>query len=138
MIDDVELRTNPQHSVPDLDLDRLEIVSALGRGAKGVVFLARDEVKGDILALKVISRDSIEKKSNKAVNSSTSYGNEYRRVSFEQQVLRKLNHPLLPRLQGVLATDKVVGYAIDYCPGRDLNSLRRKQTEKMFSDDIIR
>ncbi|XVF81261.1 hypothetical protein PTKIN_Ptkin15bG0141700 [Pterospermum kingtungense] len=141
MIDDVELNTNPRHSVPALDLDRLQVVTALGRGAKGVVFLARDEAKGEILALKVICRDSIEKKSIKAVKI-TGYGseenNEYRRVSFEQEVLRNFNHPLLPRLRGVLATDKVVGYAIDYCPGRDLNSLRRKQTEKMFSDDIIR
>ncbi|XWS47172.1 hypothetical protein CRYUN_Cryun14cG0130500 [Craigia yunnanensis] len=139
MIDDEELNRNPQHSVPALDLDRLEVVTALGRGAKGVVFLARDEVKDEILALKVISRDSIEKKSNKAVKSSYgNEGNEYRRVTFEQEVLRNFNHPLLPRLRGVLATDKVVGYAIDYCPGRDLNSLRKKQTEKMFSDDIIR
>ncbi|OMO90891.1 hypothetical protein CCACVL1_07264 [Corchorus capsularis] len=135
MIDDEELNRN----VPTLDLDRLEVVSALGRGAKGVVFLARDQVEDEILALKVISRDSIEKKSNKGVtNSPGNGGNEYRRVSFEQQVLKNFSHPLLPRLRGLLATDKVVGYAIDYCPGRDLNSLRRKQTEKMFSDDLIR
>ncbi|XVE72687.1 hypothetical protein DITRI_Ditri11bG0058900 [Diplodiscus trichospermus] len=139
MTDDEEMNRNPQHSVPALDLDRLEIVTALGRGAKGVVFLARDEVTDETLALKVISRDSIEKKSNKALRGGNeNEGNEYRRVTFEQEVLRNFNHPLLPRLRGVLATDIVVGYAIDYCPGQDLNSLRRKQTEKMFSDDIIR
>ncbi|KAF5936946.1 hypothetical protein HYC85_024452 [Camellia sinensis] len=43
-----------------------------------------------------------------------------------------------PTIGGVIATDKIVGYGIDYCPGRDLNSLRKKQTEKMFSDSIIR
>ncbi|XVF32093.1 hypothetical protein REPUB_Repub17cG0052400 [Reevesia pubescens] len=140
MIDNEEITPNSLHSVPDLDLDRLEVVTALGRGAKGVVFLARDEVKDEILALKVIYQDSIEKKSSKAVkiSSNGNEGNDYRRVSFEQEVLRNLNHPLLPRLRGVLATDKVVGYAIDYCPGRDLNSLRRKQTEQMFSKDFIR
>ncbi|XP_022758765.1 serine/threonine-protein kinase OXI1-like [Durio zibethinus] len=139
MINDEELNRNPQHSVPTLALDRLEAVTALGRGAKGVVFLARDEVKDEILALKVISRDSIEKKSSKTVKSGNgNEGNEYRRVTFEQEVLRNFNHPLFPRLRGVLGTDKVVGYAIDYCPGRDLNSLRRKQTEQMFSDGIIR
>ncbi|KAE8703960.1 Serine/threonine-protein kinase OXI1 [Hibiscus syriacus] len=112
MIDDQkQLNRSPQHSITTFDLDSLEIVTALGRGANGVVFLARDNVKGEILALKVISRDSIEKKNAKA---------------------------LLPRLRGVLATDKVVGYAIDYCPGRDLHSLRKKQTENMFSDDMIR
>ncbi|GMI69210.1 hypothetical protein like AT4G13000 [Hibiscus trionum] len=132
----IQLDRTPPQSIPTFDLDRLEIVTALGRGAKGVVFLARDKVKADILALKLISRDSVEKKNAKAVKNSN--GNEYRRVSFEQEVLGTLNHPLLPRLRGVLATDKVVGYAIDYCPGRDLHSLRKKQTEKMFSDDMIR
>ncbi|KAE8685298.1 Serine/threonine-protein kinase OXI1 [Hibiscus syriacus] len=137
MIDDQkQLDRTQQHSIPTFDLDRLEIVTALGRGAKGVVFLVRDKVKGDILALKVISRDSIEKKNAKDVKNTNE--NEYRRVSFEQEVLGTFNHPLLPTLRGVLATDKVVGYAIDYCPGRDLHSLRKKQTEKMFSDDMIR
>ncbi|MBA0633468.1 hypothetical protein Godav_005378 [Gossypium davidsonii] len=126
------------HSVPSLKLDCLEVVTAVGRGAKGVVFLARDKLKEEILALKVISRDSIEK-SNKGVKGDNGIErNEYRRVRFEQQVLMNFNHRLLPRLRGVLTTDKVVGFAIDYCPGRDLNSLRRKQTEKMFTDDVIR
>ncbi|KAE8701379.1 Serine/threonine-protein kinase OXI1 [Hibiscus syriacus] len=140
MIDDQkQLNRSPQHSITTFDLDSLEIVTALGRGAKGVVFLARDNVKDEILALKVISRDSIEKKNGKAVkNSNGNVGNEYRRVSFEQEALGMVDHQLLPRLRGVLATDKVVGYAIDYCPGRDLHSLRKKQTENMFSDDMIR
>lgn len=133
MIDDeVIAGGNPPESVPTLDLDHLEIVTVLGRGAKGVVFLARDKHNDQIFALKVISRDSIEKKSVKTI-SNQSEGNE-----FEHEVLRNFNHPLLPRMRGVLATDKVIGYAIDYCSGPDLNSLRRKQNEKMFSDAIIR
>ncbi|XVF72325.1 hypothetical protein PTKIN_Ptkin12aG0112000 [Pterospermum kingtungense] len=109
MIDDEVIITgNPRDSVPSLDLDRLEIVTNQGRRAKGVVFLAKDKLSDETFALKVISRDSIEKKSNKAMKS------------------------------GVLATDKVVRYAIDYCSDCDLDSFRRKQTEKMFSDDVIR
>ncbi|GLT64837.1 hypothetical protein SLA2020_373040 [Shorea laevis] len=128
MIDGDEHRLGDRHSAPAiLDLNRLNAVSALGRGAKGVVFLARDEEVGEALALKVILRDSTEKKSK-----------ENKRVFFERQVLSSLNHPLLPRLRGVLVTEKVVGYAIDYCPGRNLHSLRKKQTEEMFSADIIR
>ncbi|KAL6978871.1 Serine/Threonine protein kinase, catalytic domain [Sarracenia purpurea var. burkii] len=121
--------------VPTLELSRLKVISALGRGAKGVVFLVRiDQSSGsELLALKAISRDSIEK--NIGNNSN---GSDYRRICFEQEVLSCFDHPLLPKLRGVIATDKIVGYAIDYCPGRDLNSLRKKQTEKMFSDDIIR
>ncbi|PON75086.1 Serine/threonine protein kinase [Parasponia andersonii] len=129
MIDDEELQ---RRNVPDLSFDRLTVLSPLGRGAKGVVFLVKDEDRDEILALKVISKALIEKK-GKAAD-----GDEYRRVCFEQGVLSRLRHPLLPRLRGVLDSEKLVGYAIDYCSGRDLNVLRKRQTEKMFSDDIIR
>lgn len=120
--------------VPALSFERLKVVSALGRGAKGVVFLVKDEDRDELLALKVISKALIEKKGK----SGNSDGNEYRRVCFEQGVLSRFRHPLLPRLRGVLDTDKFVGYAIDYCSGRDLNILRKRQTERMFSDDVIR
>ncbi|KAG6593020.1 Serine/threonine-protein kinase OXI1, partial [Cucurbita argyrosperma subsp. sororia] len=138
MIDDDVKKDHNSEQIPDLDFQKLEVVTALGRGAKGVVFLARnandDDGDGEWLALKVISRDLIERKA-KIVNSDA---DEYRRVCFERDVLRQFRHPLLPRLRGVLDTKKVVGYAIDYCNGRDLNTLRKKQTEKMFSDDVIR
>ncbi|KAH6772973.1 AGC cGMP-dependent and protein kinase kinase family protein [Perilla frutescens var. hirtella] len=115
-----------------LDLKNLKVISPLGRGAKGVVFLVQTE-SGELLALKVILRSSVEKKISNAGD-----GGEYRRICFERQVLASFHHPLLPKLHGVLMTDKIVGYAIDYCSGRDLHCLRKKQTEKMFSNDIIR
>ncbi|KAF3435908.1 hypothetical protein FNV43_RR23000 [Rhamnella rubrinervis] len=124
----------PPSPIPALNFQSLKVISALGRGAKGVVFLIKDEERDENLALKVISKALIEKK-GKAFNNE---GSEYRRVSFEQRVLRRLRHPLFPRLRGVLNTDKLVGYAIDYCPGRDLSTLRKRQTERMFSDDVIR
>lgn len=118
-----------------LDFNRLEVLSLLGRGAKGVVFLVKDD-EAKLLALKVILREAIEKKKKK--NKAIEIEDEYKRVSFEQGVLSSFDHPLFPSLHGVLATDKVIGYAIDYCPGRDLNSLRKMQSENMFSDEIIR
>ncbi|KAI4326366.1 hypothetical protein MLD38_031688 [Melastoma candidum] len=136
--------------VPDIDLRRIRVFDAVGRGAKGVVFLAREVELGEFWALKVILRDNIEKNKNKKKKKKNrgeartegedqdGAEDEYRRVWFEQEVLRQFDHPLLPKLRAVLSTELVVGYAIDYCPGRDLNALRRKQTEKMFSDDMIR
>lgn len=121
---------------PTLDFNRLEVLSLLGRGAKGVVFLVRDnnnDQDDKLLALKVILREAIEKKKKK-----TTANDEYKRVSFEQEVLSRFDHPLFPSLHGVLSTDKVIGYAIDYCPGKNLHSLRNMQSESMFSDEIIR
>ncbi|XP_027336679.1 serine/threonine-protein kinase OXI1-like [Abrus precatorius] len=120
-----------------LNFDNLKVISALGRGAKGVVFLARtgDRSSNECLALKVISKALILQKKLKNHKNDD---DEYTRVSFEEEVLSRFDHPLLPRLRGVLETNGVVGFAIDYCPGGTLHSLRKKQTEKMFSDDTIR
>lgn len=124
---------NKQHLVfPILDLQRLNVVSTLGRGAKGVVFLVKNEESNESFALKVILRDLIGNEFNDSNDS------HYRRIFFEQQALMSFKHPLLPRLKGVLSTDKVVGYAIDYCPGHDLHSLRKQQTESTFSENLIR
>jgi serine/threonine protein kinase len=117
--------------IPALDFQHLKVSSAVGRGAKGVVFLVKDEASDEFVALKVIAKALIEGKGK-------ADGGEYKRICFEQHVLRRLRHPLLPRLRGVLATENVVAYAIDYCPGGNLHSLRKRQTEKMFSDDVIR
>lgn len=119
--------------VPILNMESVKVICPVGRGAKGVVFLVREEQSGELWALKVILRELVEKKSKEMKD-----GSEYQRICFEQQVLSHFKHPLLPRLLGVLSTQKIVAYAIDYCPGRDLNYLRKQQSEKMFSVDIIR
>lgn len=119
-------------AVPLLDLEKLKVICALGRGAKGVVFLVQSE-DGELFALKAISRASIENNKKKADDFT-----EYKRIRFERDVLASLQHPLFPKLRGLISTDKIIGYAIDYCPGRDLNCLRKKQTEQMFSVDTIR
>ncbi|MCD7459545.1 serine threonine-protein kinase [Datura stramonium] len=130
------MNNGDNHEKPEfasIELRSLKVISALGRGAKGVVFLVQTK-GGELLALKAISRALIEK--NKPGRNSDCC--EYRRICLERDVLSSFKHPLLPKLKGVVSTDKIVGYAIDYCPGGDLNSLREKQTEKMFSDDTIR
>ncbi|KAK9075973.1 hypothetical protein SSX86_004303 [Deinandra increscens subsp. villosa] len=128
---------NDDDQVPSLRIDQLKVLSPLGRGALGVVFLVQSKASdGELLALKAISRALIESKVKKKDSDAT--GCEYKRILFEQEALRRFQHPLLPKLRGVLSTENVVGYAIDYCPGRDLNYLRNKQTEKIFSDEFIR
>ncbi|XP_038987023.1 serine/threonine-protein kinase OXI1-like [Phoenix dactylifera] len=123
------MANSPPAPAPPLDLGDLKAVAVLGRGAKGVVFLVRSPTYPEALALKAISRSSIENKNT---------ADAYRRIWFERDVLLALRHPLLPSLRGVVSTDKIVGVVIQRCSGGDLNSIRRRQTEKMFSDDAIR
>ncbi|XP_077227476.1 AGC (cAMP-dependent, cGMP-dependent and protein kinase C) kinase family protein [Tasmannia lanceolata] len=115
---------------PLLDLRNLKALSVLGRGAKGVAFLIQNEdTDSETLALKAISKDLIERKNSE---------DGYRRIWFERDVLKMFQHPLLPKLRGFVVTEKIVGFVIEHCSGGDLKALRKKQTEKMFSDDIIR
>ncbi|PKA66673.1 Serine/threonine-protein kinase OXI1 [Apostasia shenzhenica] len=113
---------------PTLELRDLTAASVIGRGARGVVFLACSRTSGETLALKAISRSAV---------SGEPGGSAYRRIWFERDALLALQHPLLPTLRGVVSTEKIIGFAMDHCPGGDLNSLRLRQTENMFSNDII-
>jgi serine/threonine protein kinase len=126
-----------EERLPILNMESMKVISPLGRGAKGVVFLVKEEPLGEFYALKVVSREFVKKK-KRGSNDKDMEGEEYRRIYFEQQVVSRFNHPLLPKLRGVLATDKILAYAIDYCPGRDLHFLRKQQSEKMFAIDTIR
>ena len=135
--------TAPPPPPRQLSLEDLKAVSVLGRGAKGVVFHVvptPGDPEGEgaaaaeaAMALKAVSREVARHR-----KAASGDGDGHRRIWFERDVLLALRHPLLPSLRGVLATDAVVGFAIDRCGGGDLNSLRRRQTEKMFSDSVIR
>ncbi|KAK7293196.1 hypothetical protein RJT34_16059 [Clitoria ternatea] len=116
-----------------LDFRNLKVISAVGRGAKGVVFLARTygASNGQWLALKVVSKALLQKKNK-------NNGGECKRVSFERHILRRFDHPLLPRFRGAFETDQLIGFAIDYCHGGNLHSLRKKQPERKFSEETIR
>ena len=116
-----------------LDFRNLKVISAVGRGAKGVVFLSRSygSSKDEWLALKVISKELLQKKNN----NLTGY---CKRVSFEQRILRRFAHPLLPRLKGAFETEKLIGFAMDFCHGGNLHSLRKKQPRNFFSEETIR
>ncbi|XP_037485334.1 serine/threonine-protein kinase OXI1-like [Triticum dicoccoides] len=120
-----------------LSLADLRAISVLGRSAKGVVFHVVPEGEGgagDVaMALKAVSQEAARHKKS----GGSGGGDGHWRIWFERDVLLALRHPLLPALRGVLAIDAVVGFAIDRCSGGDLNSLRRRQTEKMFSNSVI-
>uniref|UniRef100_A0A0E0NHG6 non-specific serine/threonine protein kinase n=1 Tax=Oryza rufipogon TaxID=4529 RepID=A0A0E0NHG6_ORYRU len=131
---------------PQLSLADLKALSVLGRGARGVVFhvvpaggaaaavsATADE---DPMALKAISRAAARHKCAEVAGGPG--GDGHRRIWFERDVLLALRHPLLPSLRGVVATDSVVGFAIDRCAGGDLNALRRRQAGRVFSVAAIR
>ncbi|KAK7395469.1 hypothetical protein VNO78_16028 [Psophocarpus tetragonolobus] len=116
-----------------LDFRNLKVVSAVGRGAKGVVFLARPvgATRGEWVALKVVSKALLRKKNRNSDGAC-------KRVSFERHILRRFDHPLLPKFRGAFETEELTGFAIDFCHGGNLHSLRKKQPDKTFSEETIR
>ncbi|KAL6634029.1 hypothetical protein ACP70R_026700 [Stipagrostis hirtigluma subsp. patula] len=143
----------PPPPPPQLSLAGLKALSVLGQGARGVVFhvlpvdaagAAGCPASGDpmAIALKAISRAAARRKGAGPRGGGGGGGDDgHRRIWFERDVLLALRHPLLPSLRGVVATDAVVGFAMDRCPGGDLKSLRRRwqqRAETEFPDSIIR
>jgi serine/threonine protein kinase len=101
--------------------DRYIVEELLGKGGFGAVYRVRDlRVKGNLFALKeVIDTDKKERE----------------RFRFECEVLRRLDHPALPRVYHTFEDDKRnrAYMVMDYINGSNLEVLRKQQPHKRFS-----
>ncbi|XP_004486949.1 serine/threonine-protein kinase UCN-like [Cicer arietinum] len=113
-------------STEKLDLNNLKPLKVLGKGAMGTVFLVQQQQQhnNSYMALKVVDKSSTH--------------DSHRRALWEIHVLSTLAHPFLPSLLGFFETDQLLGWAVPYCPGGDLNVLRYRQTDHVFSPTVIR
>lgn len=116
---------------PELDLNQLGALKVLGKGATGTVFLVHhllsDPSATSPFALKVVEKSS--------------HLDTDRRARWELSLLRRLNNspsPFLPTLLGSFETNELIGWAIPFCPGGDLNVLRYNQSDHIFSPAVIR
>jgi len=96
-------------------IDRYEIEQTLGRGAMGVVYLARDPLIGRRVALKTLRLDL-----------DTEYTGEFRERFFrEAKAAGGLNHPGIVTIHDVGEDPEsgLVFIAMEYIEGRDLKQL---------------
>ncbi|KAJ4724213.1 Kinase family protein [Melia azedarach] len=116
---------------PSLKLENLKALKILGKGAMGTVFLVHDRTADPSarcpFALKVVDKSSLHAKHDAD-----------RRARWEIRVLARLSHPFLPKLLGSLDTEDLLAWAVPYCPGGDLNVLRYRQNDHVFSSAVIR
>nr|GEV70153.1 serine/threonine-protein kinase UCN-like [Tanacetum cinerariifolium] len=112
------------------NLNNLKTIKVLGTGATGTVFLVHNLITDPSaktpFALKVVDK-------------TCRYSDK--RTHWEINVLSNLNenpHPFLPYLIGSCETNEFISWAIPYCHGRDLNVLRYRQPDNVFSVNIIR
>src|SRR2546428_11170420 len=83
---------------------RFEIIKPIGSGATGVVYLARDTVKGNIVALKQLRPD----------------------VAFPQQevlLAQKVTHPNVCRMHEFFVENGVAQISMEYVEGENLRSV---------------
>lgn len=101
--------------------NRYNVENLLGKGGFGAVYLVRDQrVKGNLFALKeVIDTDKKERA----------------RFAFECDVLRRLDHPALPRVYRAIEDDvRNRAYMLmDYIEGPNLETLRLRQPDRRFA-----
>lgn len=98
---------------------RYVVESLLGKGGFGAVYLVRDlRVKGNVFALKEVANLSQQGRKS---------------LIFEGEVLRRVDHPALPRVYRTFEDDTRVYLLMDYIEGPNLETLRKMQPEKRFS-----
>ncbi|KAD5961677.1 hypothetical protein E3N88_13150 [Mikania micrantha] len=114
----------------NLQFHNLRPIKVLGNGATGTVFLVHnhksDPSARSPFALKVVDKSCLQSD---------------HRSRWEITVLDRLTvnpHPFLPFLIGSFETNEFLAWATPFCPGRDLNVLRYRQPDNVFSVSIIR
>ncbi|CAA0285840.1 unnamed protein product [Arabidopsis thaliana] len=116
----------------NLNLDRLKVLKLLGKGATGTVFLVHDSVSDSSVsspfALKLVDKSS---------------ASSLRRARWEIQILRRLSddtnpNPFLPKLLASSESSEFIAWALPYCSGGDLNVLRQRQNDGVFSSSVIK
>jgi serine/threonine protein kinase len=101
--------------------NRYIVEDLLGKGGFGAVYLVRDQrVRHNLFALKEVADPNKRERS---------------RFVFEADVLRRLDHPALPRVYYVFEDSKNdrAYMLMDYVEGPNLEILRKRQPNKRFS-----
>lgn len=120
---------------PELYIDNIRAVKVLGKGATGTVFLAHDtssdpEARSPF-ALKVVQKSSLLRQHHHKTADL--------RARWEVSVLSGLEaHPFLPSLLGSFEAHDLLGWAVPFCAGGDLNALRYQQSDHVFSQSAIK
>jgi len=112
--------------MPEIQVKGYQIIELIGRGAGSEVYKARQMSTGDIVALKIVRRESPDSK-----RLFAQIANEYR-------VARDWTHPNLVRLEELIVTRLVfwkyqVALAMEFVPGETLTGLSKLTGAQMLS-----
>jgi serine/threonine protein kinase len=97
-----------------LILGPYQILAPVGRGGAGTVYLARDYRTGELIALKILPRDSAEKR-------------QRARFRREMQLSRRVDHPHVASTYSAGKIDGIYYIAMEFIPGKSLYRLVQAQ-----------
>lgn len=89
---------------------KYRILEMIGKGGMSGVFLAQDERLNKKWALKVIKKSGEDREGRAVINSALT----------EANLLKKLDHPLLPRIVDIISGDEMIFVVMDYIEGETL------------------
>jgi serine/threonine protein kinase len=114
------------HSPPNekVTIDSFEVMSVIGQGAFGKVYLARSKTEGGLYAIKVMRKVF--------VNSHRSAS----RIIAERNILMQASHPFITRLHYAFQNERSFYFVLEYVAGGDLRFHLERGTT--FSREQIR
>jgi len=119
--------TTPMRSPAPFKIDGYEMLQELGHGGTGIVYKARQQDSGQIVALKVLSAGAQASDSARA------------RFRSEMVVVAALNHPNIVRILDVGEQNGVPWFAIEYMDGGSLaTSLNGTAMPARYAAELIR
>ena len=113
-----------QKILSEENLYNFSILSQLGKGSFGEVFLVRNQINSKLYAMKVIDKERMAGK-NLIFYAMT-----------ERNVLSQIKHPFIVSLNMAFQTSEKLFLILDYCSGGDLSV--QLQREKRFSESRAR
>ena len=92
-----------------------ELIKVIGKGGFSVVYegisifsIVRDKYSGDIYAMKVIEKSSLDKP------------NKIQQIMNERNIMGFLDHPFIVKLHNSFQSKKKLHFVMDFCPGGEL------------------
>lgn len=97
--------------------EKYEILKLIGRGGMSRVYLAMDTRLNKQWVIKEVDRRGRSRKTRACADA----------VLAEAALMKKLDHPALPRIVDILETDKLFYIVMDYIEGENLDSILKQK-----------
>lgn len=106
---------------------KYEVLSLIGEGGMSRVWLARDKRLNKLWAVKEIGRTAKDANNTVVVQS----------LIAEANLMKKLDHPTLPRIVDIIENGKTIFVVMDYVEGESLSEVMKRLGHAMNETEVI-